>query len=313
MYDIIGDIHGEYATLEALLQKLGYQHDGQSFKHPSRKAIFVGDFIDRGKENLRVVSTVRAMVEDGSALAIMGNHEFNAIMYSMPDPTHEGEFLRKHNKKHFDQHESFLDEIDQKPEQYADVIGWFKTLPLWIETPQFGVVHACWSSDDMDFLRNEILNDQLQFKNDDALIASSRKGGSAYNAIEAVLKGIECPLPEGQFFHDKEGNPRHEARINWWHENPQTLDEAISVIGKHNIDADALFEHFPLHNIRVEKPIFFGHYWRTGTPTILSPFHACTDWSVGAKSSNVKLAAYRHNNEKHLDDANWVYVDKIIS
>ena len=47
-YDIIGDIHGHYDALEALLTKMDYAHDGTSFAHTGRKAIFVGDLIDRG-------------------------------------------------------------------------------------------------------------------------------------------------------------------------------------------------------------------------------------------------------------------------
>jgi hypothetical protein len=47
-YDLIGDIHGHAKTLEALLGKLGYAHDGQCYRHPNRQVIFLGDFVDRG-------------------------------------------------------------------------------------------------------------------------------------------------------------------------------------------------------------------------------------------------------------------------
>ena len=45
--DIIGDIHGEYEALVALLTHLGYGARGQ---HPDgRTLVFVGDFCDRGR------------------------------------------------------------------------------------------------------------------------------------------------------------------------------------------------------------------------------------------------------------------------
>jgi len=50
MYDLIGDIHGYACELEALLDKLGYRDSNGVFAHPNRRAIFLGDFIDRGPE-----------------------------------------------------------------------------------------------------------------------------------------------------------------------------------------------------------------------------------------------------------------------
>lgn len=93
MYDLIGDIHGHAAELEALLVKLGYQLDGPCYRHESRRVIFFGDFVDRGPQQRRVLEIVRPMVEAGSALAVMGNHEFNAIAFFTADG--EGGHLMK--------------------------------------------------------------------------------------------------------------------------------------------------------------------------------------------------------------------------
>ena len=49
------------------------------WSHPKRVAIFVGDLIDRGPEQLGTLKLVRDMVEMGNARVVMGNHEFNAI------------------------------------------------------------------------------------------------------------------------------------------------------------------------------------------------------------------------------------------
>ena len=52
MYDIVGDIHGHASRLAQLLERLGYAQDAQSWHHPARQVIFVGDFIDRGPEQV---------------------------------------------------------------------------------------------------------------------------------------------------------------------------------------------------------------------------------------------------------------------
>ncbi|MEU1002502.1 polynucleotide kinase-phosphatase [Streptomyces tibetensis] len=71
-FDIIGDIHGCAAELEALLAKLGYV-DGV---HPEgRTAVFVGDLVDRGPDSPGVLRRVMAMVKSGNALCVPGNHE----------------------------------------------------------------------------------------------------------------------------------------------------------------------------------------------------------------------------------------------
>ncbi|MEU3632583.1 MULTISPECIES: polynucleotide kinase-phosphatase [Streptomyces] len=71
-FDIVGDIHGCSAELEALLAKLGYV-DG---RHPEgRTAVFVGDLVDRGPDSPGVLRRVMGMVESGDALCVPGNHE----------------------------------------------------------------------------------------------------------------------------------------------------------------------------------------------------------------------------------------------
>jgi protein phosphatase len=84
-FDIIGDIHGCCDELEILLQQLGYQKRAQLsptlwdypiYSHPEgRKAVFLGDLVDRGTRILDTVKLVRNMVDAGTALCIPGNHE----------------------------------------------------------------------------------------------------------------------------------------------------------------------------------------------------------------------------------------------
>jgi hypothetical protein len=46
-YDIIGDVHGHADALRRLLAELGYAEVQGAFRHDARKAIFVGDLVDR--------------------------------------------------------------------------------------------------------------------------------------------------------------------------------------------------------------------------------------------------------------------------
>lgn len=81
-FDIIGDIHGCFDELVALLMQLGYVKTGQGFAHPDgRKAAFLGDFCDRGPKNGEVLRLVMDMVKSGNAIAIPGNHDVKLLKY----------------------------------------------------------------------------------------------------------------------------------------------------------------------------------------------------------------------------------------
>ena len=76
-FDIIGDVHGCCDELEELLQQLGYRRSGdEAWKHPEgRRAIFVGDLVDRGPRIADTLKTVMTMTEAGAALCVPGNHD----------------------------------------------------------------------------------------------------------------------------------------------------------------------------------------------------------------------------------------------
>jgi polynucleotide kinase-phosphatase len=85
-FDIIGDIHGCYDELIELLTNLGYQigagGDGSSLvvRPPSgRKAIFLGDLVDRGPKVVEVLRLVMPMVAAETALCVPGNHDMKLM------------------------------------------------------------------------------------------------------------------------------------------------------------------------------------------------------------------------------------------
>jgi protein phosphatase len=80
-FDVIGDVHGCRAELEQLLDRLGYQIDRDgagrpvNARHPARRAVFLGDLVDRGPDTPGVLRLVMGMVAAGSAFCVPGNHE----------------------------------------------------------------------------------------------------------------------------------------------------------------------------------------------------------------------------------------------
>lgn len=301
-YDLIGDIHGHHDTLVALLDKLGYRNFAGAYWHPSRKVIFLGDFVDRGPLQRKVIEAVCAMLDSGSALAVMGNHEFNAIAYATRDPD-TGEYLRPHSEKNLRQHEAFLAEYPLGSAEHARAIGWMKTLPLWLDLGSLRVIHACWDAASIQRLGAPTLSDGL-------LIAASRKGAWEYTAIETLLKGKEIPLGEGHGFRDKDGTVRHNIRVRWW-------DPAVSTYREAFMGPESSRTHIPEDEIagdhlvdygKTEPPLFVGHYWLEGRPEPLSANIACLDYSV-AKSGG-RLVAYRWDGERELDGTKFVSVDR---
>lgn len=321
-YDLIGDIHGEAPTLKALLEELGYRLTTDGYNHPeNRMVIFLGDLIDRGNWQRDVISIVREMTEAGTALCVMGNHEFNAIAYATPD--RDGRALRRHNKKNTKQHKAFLDaylpentvnrvgmsfdELDAIRADYDNVIHWFKTLPMWIDLPALRVIHACWDQKEIDFLSNRhsgpLLTDELLFQ-------ASVFGTKEHRALETLLKGKEVALPEGASYNDKEGTLRTVMRTKWWGERGSYRDcymgpeEARENIPDIPISGDPLV-HYSTNDV----PVFIGHYWLDGEPTPLSNNIACLDYSVAKPGGS--LVAYRFDGERAIRSEKFVSVKRV--
>jgi len=303
MIDLIGDIHGHADKLEALLLKLAYEKNKGVYTHPERKVLFVGDYIDRGPKIRETLEIVKSMVESNNAIALMGNHEYNALCFHFQET--EGGHLRKHLIKNIIQHYETLKQFQNRQKEYEAYLDWFKTLPLYFESESFRAVHACWDNKNIEYLKQTLMNDRLT----DELIYQSVKKGSALNeAIDQTLKGKEMQLPNGLYFTDKDGTRRTEIRIKWW-ENPSEMTyQSISVEPIEDLPEQAI--NFSALKSREyysskEKNVFFGHYWLNGEPALYKENICCLDYSV-AKGG--KLVAYRFNDEKVLNQNNLTYV-----
>ncbi len=83
-FDIVGDVHGCFDELVDLLGHLGYaiteaRGDYHITPPEGRKAVFVGDLVDRGPNVVGVLRLVMAMAESGVALCVPGNHDLKLV------------------------------------------------------------------------------------------------------------------------------------------------------------------------------------------------------------------------------------------
>lgn len=305
-YDIVGDVHGHADELEALLSRMGYQRTGGRWQHPERHLVLVGDLIDRGPDQLRVIDIARRMRDAGNATICMGNHEHNAIGWATEDESHPGYYLRDRRKPaHRNQHRAFLEQVGEDSDLHRELIEWMVSLPLWIEFPEFRVVHACWHQPSMAILKASLTPDNGL--TEATLHSCYDPASPAYLASEIILKGLEVGLPNGLHFHDKDGHERNAVRVRWWDRNARTLRAAA-------LCDDAVRDQLPestLSNDAIApyddaKPVFFGHYWlRAAVPYLTSETRACLDFSV-AKAGH--LVAYRWDGESRLRTDKLVWV-----
>jgi protein phosphatase len=83
-FDLIGDVHGCREELVALLTRLGYAVNGtreapEVTAPEGRRAVFLGDLVDRGPDSPGVLRLVMHMVRNGTALCVPGNHDIKLM------------------------------------------------------------------------------------------------------------------------------------------------------------------------------------------------------------------------------------------
>jgi hypothetical protein len=301
MYDLIGDIHGQADRLFALLEKMDYVQRGGIWRHATRQAVFLGDFVDRGAAQIEVLTAVRAMIDTGAAVCVMGNHELNAIGWHTSDPCGEG-FLRPHNDKNRHQHAAFLVAVGEDSPVHRQWVAWFKTLPLWLELDGVRVVHACWSGAAMQTLAPCLSAEHVVLEN--AWPRLFVDGSPEFRASELLLKGEELDLPAGVSFRDKDGHTRYKTRVKWWRSGSVNWREfAVEQDIAQQLPTVPVARLGSGYSVDA-PPVFVGHYWRTGTPELFAPNIACVDYSAPAPTG--KLVAYRWQGEARLRAENFV-------
>lgn len=322
-YDLIGDIHGEWTALCSLLDRLGYR-DGI---HPSgRKLIFLGDLVDRGPQSPSVLRFVSELVSNQLAYCLLGNHELHLLHHSLKDG----------NAWFFNVSHQSLDQRYQpyeicSPQDRTLFLQFLSSLPLFLESPEFRVVHASWHLPSINLLTTL----QSQFSN---ILDLDRY--FSYSIEEAIEhSGLRDYSERERILYDHLLYDPHQsppfldfiAEVNLLRQMQNPVRIAVS--GPETYASIPFFsgewrfvQRQPWWNFYFDlKPVFIGHYWRTPNPYPLvsspssqdqrffdhlsmSDWHGhhrnvfCLDFSVGARyrerqspsnQPQTQLAAYR--------------------
>jgi hypothetical protein len=298
MYDVIGDVHGQGGKLRALLGAMGYRERHGTWRAPpGRQAVFVGDLIDRGPEQLAVLEIVRRMVEAGQARVVLGNHEFNAIGFLERSPK-SGKHYRPRSDRNRAQHARFLAEVGEDSALHREWVDWFKTLPLALDLQGIRVVHGWWDSASVEAL------ERVRPAHDDSpmsaafLEACHDEASPLKLARKRLTCGVEWDLPEGSTIVSKEGQHHPEARIAVWRHWTDRLRE-VALVPQGSLESVpdiAIPEELRMPPVE-GAPIMFGHHWFSGPVRLETPKVACLDWSA---AKDGPLVAYRWDGEAQL-------------
>lgn len=277
--DIVGDVHGERAALESLLDRLGYDAAGQ---HPEgRRLVFVGDLCDRGPDSPGTIRLVQALVDAGCAQAIVGNHELNLL---------RGE--RKHGNHWFfgiSSDAEFGGCVAISQEEQKPILEFFRSLPLALERADLRIVHAAWIDSAIDRCRRVNLPVDAAYREFDAALRSEPR----YEVLKArhdedvrrLGEGIKNPVvapsaprigPYDEFY--QMANPIRVITSGV----ERVTDRPFFTAGKWRF-----VDRVPWWREYTGKvPVLFGHYWRWWDPSIHAVLskgepHLFTDDPVG--------------------------------
>eukprot|EP00820_Chromera_velia_P007643 Cvel_4102.t1-p1 / transcript=Cvel_4102.t1 / gene=Cvel_4102 / organism=Chromera_velia_CCMP2878 / gene_product=Bis(5'-nucleosyl)-tetraphosphatase PrpE, putative / transcript_product=Bis(5'-nucleosyl)-tetraphosphatase PrpE, putative / location=Cvel_scaffold175:562-1554(-) / protein_length=331 / sequence_SO=supercontig / SO=protein_coding / is_pseudo=false len=286
--DLIGDVHGECGALLELLDRLGYDADGQ---HPDQRClVFVGDLVDRGPDSPGVVRLVRHLVSRGTAQCILGNHELNVLLN-----------LRKHgNAWFFGEPESLCKGMDRKScqvmyggdEERRECLAFLASLPLALERPDLRVVHAQWHEESVQQLRElgDAVKAYAHFKRqiEEAGIEDTVEKELAFqnhNPVKVATSGTEERAPEVYFGG---GKMRRLQRCCWWEKLEQANGMKPESNGSHQKPLTVIGHYWrrlpevpdELARLQLTGPSMFGH---SGSFSLLPNRVMCIDYSVGLR------------------------------
>ncbi len=300
-YDIFGDIHGNADALIRLLTKLNYNKIDGVWQHNTRKAIFVGDFINRGKQNKLVLKIIKKMVDNNYAYAVLGNHELYAIYHLTLKKKKPIIKISSSNIKVINE---LTKEFKDDKELLADYIKWLRTLPLHLDFGRIRVAHAYWNKYHANLIHSN--RKKGRFKKS-TLIEMGNINTPLGRAVYETTKGIEFNLPKDLLIKDSNNNKRSKFRIKWWKKPLGKTFHELSFGNKfklpnYTIPNELLFSY---QNYNPNEPIvFFGHYCIHKTMQIPQQNLCCVD---SCAAGNGQLSVYRWSGEKKLSYENLVY------
>jgi len=304
MYDIIGDVHGYASLLKKMLLQIGYTKTENGYAHPSRKAIFVGDFVNRGPEIRKAIRIIRKMVENGNALAVLGNHEINLINYYLRNKNGllVGKLPRNQDLAVF----KTISQFFEKAEELKSHLKWMRQLPFFLEFEGIRIVHACWSDEAVNTIKMASSEGRSRKSIFKELDKNSKSELS--KSILTITRGIDYKMPGDLKIINNKGVSPQTFRLKWWKDPVGKTFEEMSfdskfVLPEYEIPKQIAPQIIPYSEN--EPVVIFGHYCRHEGPFVVAPNLCCVDSCVAGTKV---LTAYRWNGEKTIEVKNLVQV-----
>lgn len=304
-YDIIGDVHGYAYELQLLLKQMDYENINGVWFHPKRKAIFVGDFTCRGPQTRETINIVKQMVEYGSGMAILGNHEMNVI----------GHFTKNYDNTPFKpatgSNKKLMDKIKaeymyEKDKLKADV-KWLRRLPFALDLGPVRIVHAYWNNSHIELIKNTLTKGKLTKK---ILYKVFSPETAISKAIRQTTRGIEINMPHDLIIKDQKNIRRTGFRVRWWEEPYGKTFRQLGygnkfILPDYTVPPE-IIENFEIYPSDA-PPVFVGHYCVPSTQMMAASNVCCVD---NCLANEGQLAAYRWNGENHIKMTNFVFQGK---
>jgi protein phosphatase len=205
-FDIIGDVHGCAGELEELLGRLGYTvtlaGEGSArqaaVSAPSgRRAIFVGDLVDRGPRSPDVLRIVMAMAAGGQALVVPGNHDIKFLRW-----------LTGRQVKISHGLDRTVAQIETESEGFrAGVRAFLESLPfhLWLDGGRLAVAHAGIKEEMLGHVSGEVrsfcLYGETSGETDEFGLPIRYHWAAEYDGPTAIVYG-HTPVPEAEWVNN---------------------------------------------------------------------------------------------------------------
>lgn len=301
--DIIGDIHGEYDALCALLGHLGYDLNGV---HPDgRTLVFVGDFCDRGPDSPAVLALVQKLIQSRRAAAVLGNHEINLLRGDAKDGS--GWFFAERAQRDHGKYAPFQLPTDAAR---ADILALLSGLPIVLEREDLRVVHAAWQEEQIEAARQLPLGAvQKEYDRwEDEARQQSRE--------TALDQRMEAELIDWEFGLEDQHRPPPFLHAHAEHESNKQMLNPLKVLTS-GVESKGAVPFYSGGKWRFAQrvawwdayddaiPVVVGHYWRRvnkmdratvgkGDPDLFENTHPmrwhgkrsnvfCVDFSVGGR------------------------------
>ncbi|MCX7954761.1 MAG: metallophosphoesterase [Bacteroidales bacterium] len=290
IYDFVGDIHGNFNKLEILFKQLGYVYNEKEnyFIPPTNiKPVIVGDFINIGTQNIKVLDCLYKMYKKNLCYVISGNHEY---------------FLCVNYKKYYKQ-QRFIDYLKlnyytlfiefNNIDKLKNYIEWLMELPLYYDFGKAKAVHAMWFNNSVQEYFKE--NNKV-FK----VIESVDNNSHLKEQVNLFLMGFYVVITE-------DDSEEKLYRLRWWeldkkNKASELFWRAYTYLPPHY---DERIDIFTFKKYITNDIVFFGHYNLKDVPYLTSPTKCCLDF--GAAKGGF-LTCYRWHGESTLNSKNLIIV-----